>query len=112
MGIRIPEKNAVISGECIQCMQCLSLCPKESLSASPAGAIAGTVAAAAIGGTVIAGNLISFPVTKTVSDQQVTEKRKKGTIKTVFTQARGKAKRREEMISVTFTAAIIWKHTV
>ena len=90
MGIRIPEKNAVISGECIQCMQCLSLCPKESLSASPAGAIAGTVAAAAIGGTVIAGNLISFPVTETVSDQQVTEKRKKGTIKTVFTQARGK----------------------
>lgn len=36
MGIRIPEKNVVISGECIQCMQCLSICPKESLSASPA----------------------------------------------------------------------------
>ena len=41
-------KNVVISGECIQCMQCLSICPKESLSASPAGAIAGTAAAAAI----------------------------------------------------------------
>lgn len=81
MGIRIPEKNAVISGECIQCMQCLSICPRESLSASPAGAIAGTVAAAAIGGTVIVGNLISFPVTETISDQQVTEKREKGNYK-------------------------------
>lgn len=81
MGIRIPEKNAVISGECIQCMQCLSICPKESLSASPAGAIAGTAAAAAIGGTVIVGNLISFPVTETISDQQVTEKREKGNYK-------------------------------
>lgn len=81
MGIRIPEKNAVISGECIQCMQCLSICPRESLSASPAGAIAGTAAAAAIGGTVIVGNLISFPVTETISDQQVTEKKEKGNYK-------------------------------
>lgn len=81
MGIRIPEKNAVISGECIQCMQCLSICPRESLSASPAGAIAGTAAAVAIGGTVIVGNLISFPVTETISDQQVTEKREKGNYK-------------------------------
>lgn len=81
MGIRIPEKNAVMSGECIQCMQCLSICPRESLSASPAGAIAGTAAAAAIGGTVIVGNLISFPVTETISDQQVTEKREKGDYK-------------------------------
>lgn len=81
MGIRIPEKNAVISGECIQCMQCLSICPKESLSASPAGAIAGTAAAAAIGGTVIVGNLISFPVTETISNQQVTEKKEKGNYK-------------------------------
>lgn len=81
MGIRIPEKNAVVSGECIQCMQCLSICPKESLSASPAGAIAGTAAAAAIGGTVIVGNLISFPVTETISNQQVTEKKEKGNYK-------------------------------
>lgn len=81
MGIRIPEKDAVISGECIQCMQCLSICPKESLSASPAGAIAGTAAAAAIGGTVIVGNLISFPITETISDQQVTEKKEKGNYK-------------------------------
>ena len=74
MGIRIPEKDAVVSGECIQCMQCLAICPKDSLSANPAGAIAGTAAAAAIGGTVVAGNLVSFPASETISGQQVTEK--------------------------------------
>lgn len=73
MGIRIPEKDAVVSGECIQCMQCLAVCPKESLSANPAGAIAGTAAAAAIGGTVVVGNLVSFSVSEAISDQQVTE---------------------------------------
>ena len=73
MGIHIPDKDAVASGECIQCMQCLSVCPKESLSANPAGAIAGTAAAAAIGGTVVVGNLVSFPASETSSGQQVTE---------------------------------------
>lgn len=81
MGIHIPEKDTVASGECIQCMQCLVICPKESLSANPAGAIAGTAAAAAIGGTVIVGNLISFPVTEAASDSQVTEKKEKGNYK-------------------------------
>lgn len=90
MGISIPQKDAVVSGECIQCMQCIAICPKESLSANPAGAIAGTAAAAAIGGTVFVGSLISFPVNETISEQTVTEKKEKETIKTVFTQARGK----------------------
>lgn len=80
MGIRIPEKDAVVSGECIQCMQCLSICPKESLSANPAGAIAGTAAAAAIGGTVVVGNLVSFPVSETISDQQAVQKTEKAEI--------------------------------
>lgn len=80
MGIHIPEKDAVVSGECIQCMRCLSICPKESLSADPAGAIAGTAAAAAIGGSVVVGDLVSFPVSETVSGQQVTEKTERAEI--------------------------------
>lgn len=80
MGIHIPETDAVVSGECIQCMQCLAACPKESLSANPAGAIAGTAAAAAIGGTVVVGNLLSFPVSETVSGRQATEKTERAEI--------------------------------
>lgn len=69
MGIHIPEKDTVASGECILCMQCLAVCPKESLYANPAGAIAGTAAAAAIGCTVIVGSLVSFPDTETAAGQ-------------------------------------------
>lgn len=101
MGIRIPEKNAVISGECIQCMQCLSICSRESLSASPAGAIAGTAAAVAIGGTVIVGNLISFPVTETISDQQVTEQKEKGNYKDGVYTGVGKGFRGTTEVQVT-----------
>ncbi len=36
MGIEIPENDAVVSRECIQCMQCLAICPKDSLSVNPA----------------------------------------------------------------------------
>lgn len=69
MGIPIPEKEAVISVECIQCMQCLAICPKKSLSVNPSGAMAGTAAAAVIGGTVLVGNLASFPAAEPVSEQ-------------------------------------------
>ena len=53
------QKDTVTSGECINCMQCLTICPRESLSASPKGAVAGTTAATMIGGMVIVGNITS-----------------------------------------------------
>lgn len=81
MGIKIPEKAAVTSGECIQCMKCLDMCPKESLSVNPAGAIAGTAAAAAMGGMVAVGNLIPVPVTAKVMDEQFKEASVKGQYK-------------------------------
>ena len=92
MGIPIPEKEAVISVECIQCMQCLAICPKKSLSVNPSGAMAGTAAAAVIGGTVLVGNLASFPAAEPVSEQAAMkmEVRKKASTKTVSTRAQEK----------------------
>lgn len=78
MGINIIQKDAVYSGECIDCMKCTAVCPKESLSANPAGAIAGTAAAAAVGGMVIVGNLVSVPVNENISEKQITEKKQEG----------------------------------
>lgn len=101
MGIHIPEKDVVASGECIQCMRCLKVCPKVSLSANPAGAIVGTAAAAAIGGTVIVGNLLSVPVTETVSEQQVTEKNGKGNYKDGVYTGTGKGFRGNTQVQVT-----------
>lgn len=57
MGVSIQEKVAVSAGSCIDCMQCLTRCPKESLSANPTPAVAGTAAAVAMCGLVQIGNL-------------------------------------------------------
>lgn len=112
MGIHIPEKDAVVSGECIQCMQCLAICPKESLSANPAGAIAGTAAAAAIGGTVVAGNLVSFPVSETISSRQVTEKAEKGIYKDGVYTGVGEGFRGTTQVQVTVEDGYIADITV
>ena len=64
MGISILEKDAVSSGKCVDCMQCLTVCPKECLSANPMPAAAGTTAAIAMCGLVQIGNLtVSEPIT-------------------------------------------------
>lgn len=65
MGISILEKNTVSSGRCIDCMQCLTVCPKGCLSTNPAPAVAGTAAAITMLGLVQIGNL-------TVSDDNIT----------------------------------------
>lgn len=57
MGVSILKKDVVSSGKCIDCMQCLTICPKECLSANPAPAVAGTAAAIAMCGLVQIGNL-------------------------------------------------------
>lgn len=57
MGVSILQKETVDSGKCIDCMQCLTLCPNECLSAKPAPAVAGTAAAIAMCGLVQIGTL-------------------------------------------------------
>lgn len=74
MGIDIPEKDAVTSGECINCMQCLTVCPRQSLSVNSNGAVAGTTAATVIGGMVIVGNITSANISNlAVSESTVSE---------------------------------------
>lgn len=58
MAVPILKKGVVSSGRCIDCMQCLTICPKECLSANPAPAVAGTAAAIAMCGLVQIGSLI------------------------------------------------------
>ncbi len=57
MGIPILKKGDVSSGACINCMQCLTTCPKKCLSANPAPAVAGTAAAIMTCGLVQIGTL-------------------------------------------------------
>lgn len=57
MGISILQKDTISSGKCIDCMQCITVCPKECLSENPTPAIAGTAAAITMCGLIQIGNL-------------------------------------------------------
>ncbi len=52
MGIEVHGKEKVTSGECIDCMKCISSCPNESLETNPAPVAVGLAAAVAITGLV------------------------------------------------------------
>lgn len=57
MGISILKRDVVSSGKCIDCMQCITVCPQKCLSANPTPAVAGTAAAITMCGLVQIGNL-------------------------------------------------------
>lgn len=57
MGIDVAGHDKVTSGECIDCMQCISICPRESLSATAKPAVAGTAAALVMCGLVTVGKI-------------------------------------------------------
>lgn len=57
MGVPILEDSTVCSGRCIDCMECLTVCPKDCLWTNPNPAVSGTIAAVAMCGLVQIGNL-------------------------------------------------------
>ena len=57
MGIPLYQTERVRSGECINCMKCVSACPVGNITAQPAQAVSGTVAALALAGMTFAGVL-------------------------------------------------------
>lgn len=57
MGISILKHDDVSSGACIDCMQCLTVCPQKSLSVNPTPAVAETAAAIAMCGLIQIGDL-------------------------------------------------------
>lgn len=59
MGIPLYGMNVVADGECIDCMNCVDVCPRDNVKANPKPALAAAVAVAAIGGMYFAGNLAS-----------------------------------------------------
>lgn len=132
MGIDVPQKDTVTSGECINCMQCLTICPRESLSASPKGAVAGTTAATVIGGMVIVGNITSAnisnlavsestdseptvlesAVSESTSTEDISEKKQNGKYKDGVTTGTGKGFRGDTNVQVTVEDGYITDITV
>lgn len=57
MGIPLYRTNVITSAECIDCMSCVEICPRDNVSANPKPAIAAAVAVVSLSGMYYAGNL-------------------------------------------------------
>jgi uncharacterized protein with FMN-binding domain len=59
MGIPLYGMNVVTDSECIDCMNCVDVCPRDNVKANPRPALATAVAVAALSGMYFAGNIAS-----------------------------------------------------
>lgn len=59
MGIPLYGMNVISDGECIDCMNCVEVCPRGNVKANPKPAMAAVVAVAAMSGVYFAGNIAS-----------------------------------------------------
>ncbi|MEA4869818.1 MAG: FMN-binding protein [Christensenella sp.] len=57
MGIPLYRSNVVRSAECIDCMNCVEICPRDNVSANPKPALAAAIAVASLAGMYYAGNI-------------------------------------------------------
>lgn len=57
MGISLKKSDQINSGECINCFECVSVCPKQNAKANPTPTVAALMAATAITGLYYVGNL-------------------------------------------------------
>ena len=57
MGISLYKSNMVRSAECIDCMNCVEICPRDNVRANPKPALAAAVAVASLAGMYYAGNI-------------------------------------------------------
>lgn len=57
MGIPLYRTSVVTSAECIDCMSCVEICPRDNVKANPKPAIAAAVAVVSLSGMYYAGNL-------------------------------------------------------
>ena len=67
MGIPLYRSNVVTSAECIDCMNCVEICPRDNVTANPKPAFAAAIAVASLAGMYYAGNITS----SMVANQQV-----------------------------------------
>ncbi|MEN6635530.1 MAG: FMN-binding protein, partial [Clostridiaceae bacterium] len=67
MGISLYRTNVVTSAECIDCMNCVEICPRDNVTANPKPAFAAAIAVASLAGMYYAGNITGV----SVANQQV-----------------------------------------
>lgn len=72
MGIHVSAYEMVKSGECINCIRCIDVCPTQALSSNAQPIVAGTIATVGIAGLYYAGTIVpvqTVPVSTSVQVQ-------------------------------------------
>lgn len=64
MGIPLYRSSVVRSAECIDCMSCVEICPRDNVTANPKPAIAAAVAVVALAGMYYEGNIAANNATE------------------------------------------------
>ena len=67
MGISLYRTDVVTNPECIDCMNCVEICPRDNVTANPKPAFAAAIAVASLAGMYYAGNITGVAV----ANQQV-----------------------------------------
>ena len=84
MGIPLYNTDVVTSAECIDCMNCVNVCPRDNVTANPKPALAAAVAVISISGMHLVGNLASSAAAESTQAAAVAE-----TLSTTETAASG-----------------------
>ncbi|MBR4777660.1 MAG: 4Fe-4S binding protein, partial [Lachnospiraceae bacterium] len=111
MSIPVSEKECVASGECINCMKCSALCPRENIGMVPSTAAVGTLSATVLAGSYFLGTLPVYADDNTnnqpVNQIMVQENNKDGTY-----TGTGRGYRGDTTASVTVENGIITDITI
>ncbi len=84
MGIPLYNADVVTSAECIDCMNCVNICPRDNVTADPKPALAAAVAVVAMSGMHLVGNLAGSVAAESTETTVVAE-----TLSTTETAAAG-----------------------
>ena len=79
MGIALDRMNVITDGECIDCMNCVEVCPRGNVKANPKPAIAAVAAVAAMSGVYFAGTIASSAAAEQAIAIAVTSDQESGT---------------------------------
>lgn len=81
MGIPLYSMNVISDGECIDCMNCVEVCPSGNVKANPKPALAAVVAVAAMSsGVYFAGNITSRAAEQSIASVAQASETQSGTV--------------------------------
>ena len=112
MGIHVSAYEMVKSGECINCIQCIDICPAQALSSNAQPIVAGTIATVGIAGLYYAGTILPTQIAPVNSVVEVQSNAQSGAYLDGTYTGTGEGFRGEITVEVTVVEGAIQDITV